>query len=579
MKQEPRFSLRSLTPQLFLFFVLPLSVLLLVVTVGGITLHQKEMREMVGERDQRAVRAAAKALSNELRHRMSAVQGIAQELDEIPDDQVLNEILNGYRFLEPDFTAGFSILDSSGKIQASNGDPELWTKMLAQQDTQIRSVLSGSREGTGLSQVYFIDGSPLMLAAARNPVSGAVVAGLFDPGTLIHNSLTDSISAAHGGRAFIVDSLGQVIFQSEGSSVSDGLASHPGVSQALGGGSGSVYIPSQKEHVTAYSTVPLANWALVVEESWESVSSPTLRFTEYAPLSLLPLVVATLLALWFGTNRIIEPLQALQSRAARLGWGDYETIEQPVGGIREIRLLQDELAHLARKVQAAQRGLRGYIGAMTAGQEDERRRLARELHDDTLQSLIALNQRLQLLRMKSSGDPGYDEVHLEINRLQLLAEETIQNLRRLTRALRPIYLEDLGLVTALEMLASEMSVPGLAIELVCTGNVQRQNPQVELALYRIAQEAINNVIRHAEATRVQISIAFSKDEVNLIVADNGKGFFPPDSPAAFAPAGHFGLLGMHERAEMIDASLRIQSGQGEGTRVYVHLQHSKDNPA
>jgi len=581
MSGESRFSPRGLTPQLFLFFVLPLSILLLIVTVGGVALHQREMRTMVGERDQRAVQAAAKALSNELYHRMSAVQGIVQGIvsnaDE-PSKKKLDEILAGYQFLQADFEGGLAFLNSDGEVLAATGDPNLWAELQPQNEAQLQGIFKGSGEKAGISQVHFIGQTAFMISAARNPVSGVIAAGAFSPETLIHHTLMDSMSASHGGRAFIVDSQGQVVYQSEEGPGTDGLSEHPGVREALAGGSGSLFIPSQKEHVTAYSKVPLVDWALVLEEPWESISSPTLRFSEYAPLLLLPLVVATLMALWFGTNRIVEPLQALQSRAAQLGWGDYAAIEEPVGGIREIRRLQEELAHLARKVQAAQQGLRDYIGVMTAGQEDERRRLARELHDDTLQSLIGLNQRLQLLRIKSAGISSDVEVGEEINGLQALAEETIQNLRRLTRALRPIYLEDLGLVTALEMLAGEMSSPELTINFLCNGDVIRLSNQVELALYRIAQEALNNITRHAEAAQAKLSIVFEKDTIKLSVVDNGLGFNLPDSPAAFAPCGHFGLLGLHERAEMIGAKLLIQSEPGAGTQVTIRLPVRQENP-
>src|SRR4030065_363419 len=106
---------------------------------------------------------------------------------------------------------------------------------------------------------------------------------------------------------------------------------------------------------------------------------------------------------------------------------------------------------MARKVKAAQQSLHSYIGAITAGQEDERRRLARELHDDTIQSLIALKQRVQLAQLATKN--GSSEASL--TEVVSLTEQTIENVRRQTRALRPIYLEDLGLVTALEMLARE----------------------------------------------------------------------------------------------------------------------------
>jgi len=145
-------------------------------------------------------------------------------------------------------------------------------------------------------------------------------------------------------------------------------------------------------------------------------------------------------------------------------------------------------------------------------------------------------------------------------------------LRRLTRALRPIYLEDLGLVTALEMLAREISGGNsLSVNFQRTGQERRLSSEVELVLYRIAQEALNNIIRHAKATNALLHITYVDEKVQLEVSDDGIGFQIPNSPTDFAPSGHFGLLGMHERAELIGARLEIESALGEGTSLKVIL--------
>jgi signal transduction histidine kinase len=156
--------------------------------------------------------------------------------------------------------------------------------------------------------------------------------------------------------------------------------------------------------------------------------------------------------------------------------------------------------------------------------------------------------------------------------LEELTEKTIDNLRRVTRALRPIYLEDLGLLAALEMLTREMSqITGIKIEFNTSGVEQRFSPKVELALYRIVQEALNNIAHHAKASRASVSLTLKPDDVILEVVDNGQGFEVPRSPAEFTPSGHYGLLGLSERAELIGADLRIESIVGQGTRVAVRL--------
>jgi signal transduction histidine kinase len=289
-----------------------------------------------------------------------------------------------------------------------------------------------------------------------------------------------------------------------------------------------------------------------------------------APLVIVPAFLLALIALWFVAKQIVQPLQALESKAAALAWGDFNAIGETVGGIREVHHLQMELAEMARKVQAAQEGLHDYIGAITAAQEEERMRLARELHDETIQAVIAFKQRVQLANKSVKTESGRQA----LKELEDLAENTVENLRRLTRALRPIYLEDLGLVTALGMLARETSqINSLRVDFQVFGGERRLSREAELALYRIAQEALNNVMHHAKADHATLEITFDK-EIKLEVTDNGTGFTVPKSPTEFAPKGHFGLLGMRERADLIGGRLDVQSEAGKGTRLSVRLPNS-----
>lgn len=302
-------------------------------------------------------------------------------------------------------------------------------------------------------------------------------------------------------------------------------------------------------------------------EDIKTATSPALELTLVAPLVLIPPLLFSVAGLWFVTRQIIQPLQKLEEKAAALAWGNFETIREPVGGISEVQHLQIELNEMSRKVQAAQEGLHDYIGAITSAQEEERNRLARELHDDTIQAVIALKQRVQLAE-KIVNDPQAKE---SLRSLQDLAEQTIENLRRLTRALRPIYLEDLGLVTALEMLVGEIrQANDLQLDFYKSGHERRLPREIELSLYRIAQEALNNVVHHARTEYAVLSI-FYDGEIKLEVKDDGVGFIVPKSPTDFAPSGHFGLLGMRERADLIGGILEVQSEPGQGTSLIVRL--------
>jgi len=171
---------------------------------------------------------------------------------------------------------------------------------------------------------------------------------------------------------------------------------------------------------------------------------------------------------------------------------------------------------------------------------------------------------VRLAQMKAKDD----HMQQALAELDSLASNSIVELRRLTRDLRPIYLEDLGLVTALEMLARENTTPGLTIEFTCEGKERRLEKALELTLFRIVQEGLNNVIHHAEASQAWTTLNFQASEVTLKIRDNGKGFIPPHNPAEFSPGGHYGLLGMHERSELAGGKFSITSSEA-GTIIQV----------
>jgi signal transduction histidine kinase len=214
--------------------------------------------------------------------------------------------------------------------------------------------------------------------------------------------------------------------------------------------------------------------------------------------------------------------------------------------------------------------LRFYVRQITEAQEDERKRVARELHDDTAQRLVALSRQLDTL----SGDEyGLSAEGFErLEQLQQEIEDTLQGVRRFSRDLRPSVLDDLGLLPALEGLLSNLEKDGLSTELRTSGATRRLPSDAELALYRIAQEALNNVRRHAHASSVVIHVEFEADRVRISVSDDGHGFQQLSGGTSdYALAGRFGLLGIEERAQLFQGHFHMRSGEGEGTTLGVDL--------
>ena len=568
--------LRGLTVQLFALTILPLTLLLLAIAFTSVFRHQQDMRALVGERDERAVQAASAAMASELHHRASNISTLVT-LAEVSNEPLS---IHSTADLSSDFDGGLAYLTTDRSVLTTSGVSGLWNP------TVLRSVSlstpSNPSSSSSSSQPVFskpvLDPRSKKLfvivsqyAASRN----LIVAGAFSPATLANHVLSASYPSSENVTIYLLDSSRQLLFTSGGTSTDNITSDHPGVAEALSGRSGTVYVKVGKsEHVVAYSPIAPTTWILLTEESWQTVISPSLEMTQMAPLVLVPAFILALVALWFGAKQIVQPLQNLESKAAALAWGDFNAIEESVGGISEVRHLQMELAEMAHKLKAAQEGLHDYIGAITAAQEEERMRLARELHDETIQAVIALKQRVQLANKSVKTESGKQA----LKELEDLAENTVENLRRLTRALRPIYLEDLGLVTALGMLARETSQTNhLQVDFHVFGEERRLSREIELALYRIAQEALNNVVHHANAEHAAVQITFDK-EIKLEVTDNGTGFTVPKSPTEFAPKGHFGLLGMRERADLIGGRLDVQSEAGKGTRLSVRLAVSSNHP-
>ncbi|MCC6191729.1 MAG: hypothetical protein IT318_22090 [Anaerolineales bacterium] len=550
--------------QLSLLVFLPLAAIAVVVPLVSLRLHAQAMRVLVAGRDRRAVQAAAASLQQQLEHQARAVQGLALYAAAVTPQAALADHGGWLR----EFDRGLAFLDQAGKLLAASGEAESWAgRPMAGLLAQL------GQSTTPLFSEAFVDpatGRVTLLAAARAN-GGPVAVGGFEPGLLAGAGLGTLAQPGSGASVWVVDGRGQVLVQAGPPAPEGDLAAHAGVAEALRGETGEAHLTVDgEEHVVAYSPVEPVGWALVMEEPWHSVDSPLLRSTLAAPLVLIPVVLVALLALAFGIRQIVQPLRRLALSAGELGLGHFEAVEAAAGGIAEIQHLQAELVHMARQVRAAQQSLRGYVAAVTRGQEDERRRLARELHDGPVQALIALDQRVQMVQLKLKGTAP--EVHERLAELRQMTGGLLEDVRRVIRALRPIYLEDLGLLPALEMLARDLdSTAGIPAAFRSQGAPTRLAAEREIAAYRFAQAALNNIARHSQATRAEVTALFEPELFTLRVQDNGRGFTPPQRLGDLAAAGHFGLVGMQERAELAAGRMSIRSAPGQGATVELRL--------
>ena len=211
--------------------------------------------------------------------------------------------------------------------------------------------------------------------------------------------------------------------------------------------------------------------------------------------------------------------------------------------------------------------MRFYARRITRAQESERRRIARELHDDTIQSLVGLSRRLEALGTSCGQVP--DTTRQLIREIHELVDDMIGRVRRFSQDLRPSTLDDLGLLPTLEELTADLNRAGLQAELRVVGGKRRLASEVELTFFRIAQEASNNILKHAQATNVVTTVELADSAIRMTVQDDGTGFAPPAPINHLAATGKLGVIGMYERARLLGGTLVVQSEPGQGTKVVV----------
>jgi len=246
------------------------------------------------------------------------------------------------------------------------------------------------------------------------------------------------------------------------------------------------------------------------------------------------------------------------------------TIGRQVGiAIENSRLYQTQRL-MVEKEKEMQDKLRYYVGQVTKAQEEERQRIAQELHDDTIQDLVLLLHQIDIFMSTNKHLSRRDTRLLEELRNQI--SKISAEVRRFTQDLRPSVLDDLGLMPALEWLVSDVSKYfGIEIEVSIIGEIKRFPPETELVLFRIVQEALRNVWKHSKATRTWITTEFTEDRTIITVKDNGAGFEMPEEIEDLTTTGKLGLLGMQERVQLVGGHIKLESEAGKGTTIVAEV--------
>jgi signal transduction histidine kinase len=304
------------------------------------------------------------------------------------------------------------------------------------------------------------------------------------------------------------------------------------------------------------------------------------RFVEMIAFIFCICIAASLLASLYARN-FLRPIRNMALAVRQIGKGHFDTkipveTSDDVGRLAgafnhmtaSLNRKNEENSHLVKELQDKEQLRLRLISQLFTAREDERRRISRELHDETSQSMVSILTYLRIV-MDRTEDVTVKDL---IRDVRDLTKDTLESLRHLAVNLHPPLLEDLGLVVAMEKYLDSFrrAQPDMHVTFTSEGDFSNLSRPAALLCYRMMQEGLTNIIRHANATAVSITMYVTADQLILSISDNGVGF-SADTAEQARLDNHLGLVSMRERAGLLNGSFHISSKNGEGTTLTITL--------
>ena len=268
---------------------------------------------------------------------------------------------------------------------------------------------------------------------------------------------------------------------------------------------------------------------------------------------------------------VIKKLQHFAEAASLFGQGDFRrTIRFKSDD--EIKRLADSFNLMAKTLTEKMKLERKYLSQIVEAQEIERRRISRELHDEIGQALYAIKFDLEMIDKNRPQIPA--DVRERLGEAKTLSSQTLSAMRQLSQDLRPTMLDDLGLIPTLRWYVQNFSNRlNIYANFEAIGLEEKLSPQIETAFYRIVQEALNNIAKHAQANRVEVSLVKRDSRIYASIHDNGKGFDLEKALHPESPEAGFGIIGIKERVSLLGGQIDIQSRPGFGTLISIEIPY------
>lgn len=572
-----------------ILLALMLIVVMTALTVGVAFFAYRQVSQTLAEsRDQELANVGAERVSEQMESLLRALLVLVDQPEMQTGDAAIQDVVIRERGREllADFTnrdGGIIILDSAGKVTVTRPfRPDLIEQDFSQEAyfqyvrTNGSFVFSDIIQEPTTGQDVVVIAVPI-IDAQDNDFVGAIAVRFYIDFQRLGQEV-QKLKVGEAGFAYLVDRNGRLIYHPIDSLIGTDFSQREAVKQLQAGNREGAITSQDADGVSTvegYAVVPITGWGLVIGEPWSQAVAPAL--TSLTPVAIILviglIVVASMVSL--GVQRVTDPIQNLVFQTRQVAAGDYDA-QVTLSRIKEISELSTAFNEMVQQIGKYRAGMRQYVADITNSQEEERKRIARDLHDDTVQTLIAIGQRIELIK-GFADDPV--EVRSRLSDLRTMVTVAIASVRQFSRDLRPLTLEDLGLASAMQYLVNQLEQDyGLEVTLEIQGDVADVPSDMEIAIYRILQEALNNVRKHARATKVSVLARFTPRQIRLSISDNGRGFEVPDDITDFANSGNFGIMGLHERAQLFGGSVRIKSVQNQGTIIEMTIPRQATLP-
>ena len=562
--------------------VAPVVALLTILAVVGAYGYTRLTQTLVEQRDAELVQLAARQITDHWADTVLLLTQMATtDAARHNDVAAVQELLDSNLALRQRFDQ-ISVSDVSGAIVANVGGTvraQIGSSDYFQMARRLRRPVRSRAHFDEAGQLSITVAVPMFDWAGR--FSGCMLGVWSLRGGRLGLPVSN-LRVGPNGFAFLVDEAGTILYHPEDEMLGADAHEHPAVAALLRGETGAQTL-GDGGSITVVGYTPLSlgklssslladrsweGWGLLTSESWNDLLAPLQPYARLMFMLLVLLITLPLLVLAINSRRIVAPLQRLATQVGRVASGEFDTQVSIDTGPSEIRELGKAFNQMVDQLREYRSDIQSYVVSILNTQEQERKRVARELHDDTAQALVVLGRRIEIVQEHTMNA----ELSDELEAVRDMVDDSLQSVRRFTRDLRPPLLEELGLPRTLEILGDRLDrEETFRVNVYIMGEIRPLLPEMELGLYRLAQESLSNVRRHANASVVEVNFWYEPDQVILEVSDDGIGFEVPADQSELMRSGRLGLMGIHERARLFGGSAQISSQVGRGTTVRVGI--------